>query len=225
MREDSAEFDSLQADATFRDFVCLYVAEGYKRNRNVVSLCNSDPAVVRLANRWICSFTGNLVDYGIQYHADQARRRASCVLGRRSWPSIRPAFAFSASRTATGSAGGHGGRDMGCSRSGSATPCSTRASRPGWIASGESGSRLAPTGRSGAWYRASFGERRSPVRIRPPRLRPRQPALPVRGGLGLRERLVRLVRVVRLSVRARAVARRELLPRIEDLGARACACP
>jgi hypothetical protein len=29
-----AEFTYLAAEATFRDFVCLYIAEGYKRGRN-----------------------------------------------------------------------------------------------------------------------------------------------------------------------------------------------
>src|SRR5918996_463514 len=29
----------------FRDFVCVYIGEGYKRNRNVVQISNSDPAV------------------------------------------------------------------------------------------------------------------------------------------------------------------------------------
>jgi hypothetical protein len=33
-----AEFDVLAQDPSFRDFVCLYIAEGYKRNRNVVSI-------------------------------------------------------------------------------------------------------------------------------------------------------------------------------------------
>jgi hypothetical protein len=64
-------FDRLAVDPVFRDFVCLYLAEGYKRNRNVVSVCNSDPAVVRLVDRWICRFTRNRVGYSIQYHVDQ----------------------------------------------------------------------------------------------------------------------------------------------------------
>jgi transposase-like protein len=42
--EGRAQFDELVLDASFRDFVCLYIAEGYKRNRNTVSVCNSDPA-------------------------------------------------------------------------------------------------------------------------------------------------------------------------------------
>jgi hypothetical protein len=51
--EGRANFDELARDPSFRDFVCLYLAEGYKRNRNVVSVCNSDPTVVVLCNRWI----------------------------------------------------------------------------------------------------------------------------------------------------------------------------
>src|SRR3954470_12938234 len=46
-------FDELALDPSFRDFVCLYIAEGYKRNRNTVSVCNSDPAVVVVCDRWL----------------------------------------------------------------------------------------------------------------------------------------------------------------------------
>ena len=46
-REGLREYDGLVAAPTFRDFVCLYIAEGYKRNRNSVSIGNSDPAVIR----------------------------------------------------------------------------------------------------------------------------------------------------------------------------------
>lgn len=42
-----AEFAELAVDPLFRDFVCLYIAEGYKRSRNAVSICNSDPRIVR----------------------------------------------------------------------------------------------------------------------------------------------------------------------------------
>jgi hypothetical protein len=52
-REGEESFDELARDPTFRDFVALYIAEGYKRGRNEVSICNSDPAVLELATRWI----------------------------------------------------------------------------------------------------------------------------------------------------------------------------
>ncbi|MDQ3935633.1 MAG: helix-turn-helix domain-containing protein [Actinomycetota bacterium] len=65
-------FESLATgDPTFRDFVCLYIAEGHKRDRNRVSLANSDPRVIKVANRWIKRFAKHPVHYALQYHADQ----------------------------------------------------------------------------------------------------------------------------------------------------------
>jgi hypothetical protein len=69
--EGRATFPALAADPTFRDFVCLYIAEGYKRSRNQLSVANSDPRVVRLAARWIRELAINPVTYCLQYHADQ----------------------------------------------------------------------------------------------------------------------------------------------------------
>lgn len=66
-----AEFETLAADPTFRDFVALYIAEGYKRNRNVVSIGNSDSAVLTVALDWMERFTAATFDYALQYHADQ----------------------------------------------------------------------------------------------------------------------------------------------------------
>ena len=68
------EFETLAADPTFRDFVCLYIAEGYKRNRNTASLGNSDPVVVKLATRWMRGLTSKPPRFAIQYHADQNLR-------------------------------------------------------------------------------------------------------------------------------------------------------
>jgi len=62
---------TLRRDPEFRDFVCLYIAEGYKRNRGVVSLNNSDPAVIKVADRWIKRFATNPITYQVQFHADQ----------------------------------------------------------------------------------------------------------------------------------------------------------
>ena len=66
-----ATWDDLSWDPSFRDFVALYLAEGYKRNRNVVSVGNSDPAVVVLCNTWLRRLSTGTLDYGVQYHADQ----------------------------------------------------------------------------------------------------------------------------------------------------------
>ena len=69
--EGHAQYDELIEDPMFRDFICLYIAEGYKRCRNRVSLGNSDPNVIVIAHYWIRRFGANPVFYSLQYHADQ----------------------------------------------------------------------------------------------------------------------------------------------------------
>jgi hypothetical protein len=44
------EFGELAADRTFRDFVCLFIAEGSKRNRNRVAVANRSPRSLRSAH-------------------------------------------------------------------------------------------------------------------------------------------------------------------------------
>ncbi len=76
LREDAytrglGEFDELVRQPTFRDFIVLSIAEGYKRNRTRVSIGNSDPKVVALSARWMVALTERPLTYGVQYHADQ----------------------------------------------------------------------------------------------------------------------------------------------------------
>lgn len=56
---------------SFRDFLTLFITEGHRRSRHEVSIANSDPAVVRLAARWMRVLSSNGLRYSIQYHADQ----------------------------------------------------------------------------------------------------------------------------------------------------------
>jgi hypothetical protein len=89
--EGRESFDELAADPSFRDFVCLYPAEGSKRHRNYVSVCNSDPAVVVLCNAWLRRLSARTLDYGVQYHADQdldERKSNSNQLKGRTWRSV-----------------------------------------------------------------------------------------------------------------------------------------
>lgn len=65
------EFENLAELATFRDFVALYIAEGYKRDRNCVSVANSDPVVIKICAHWIRRFCDRPLDCGLQFHADQ----------------------------------------------------------------------------------------------------------------------------------------------------------
>jgi hypothetical protein len=67
----SWEFPRLARIATFTDFVCLYIAEGYKRSRNTVQLGNADAAVIKVADRWMREFSRRPIAYLVQHHADQ----------------------------------------------------------------------------------------------------------------------------------------------------------
>jgi hypothetical protein len=77
--EGRATFSTLAVDLTFRDFVCIHIAEGYKRSRNHVSVGNSDPRVVKLAAGWI-RVRMQPAHLSLQYHADQDFERL-----RRFW--------------------------------------------------------------------------------------------------------------------------------------------
>lgn len=65
------EFDRLCREPGFRDFVCMYIGEGFKRNRNTVSVANSDPAVITLAKCWMHEFSNRKLGFAVQHHADQ----------------------------------------------------------------------------------------------------------------------------------------------------------
>jgi hypothetical protein len=65
------EFPALDRDPSFREFVALYIAEGYKRNRNRVSIANSDVAVMRIAVEWLRRLSVKEPQFSIQYHVDQ----------------------------------------------------------------------------------------------------------------------------------------------------------
>lgn len=65
------EYDRLVTLPTFRDFVVLYIAEGYKRCANTVSIANSDPNVIAMATSWLKLLSGRKLSFSVQYHADQ----------------------------------------------------------------------------------------------------------------------------------------------------------
>lgn len=77
LRDDAYEegvrsFEPLATDRTFRDFVCLYLAEGFKRDRNKVAIANSDPTVLVVSQNWLRHLSPDKrLRYAIQYHADQ----------------------------------------------------------------------------------------------------------------------------------------------------------
>jgi hypothetical protein len=78
-----AEYDELLGVPTFRDFVVLYIVEGYKRNRNRVSIGNSDPRMVEMATGWLRRLSSRPLCYAVQYHADQDLKRLRAFWGSR----------------------------------------------------------------------------------------------------------------------------------------------
>lgn len=69
------EFNDLAAVQGFRDFVSLYIAEGYKRDRNRVSVANSSPVVVKFCAMWIRRYSAKPLRCSVQFHADQNPQR------------------------------------------------------------------------------------------------------------------------------------------------------
>jgi AcrR family transcriptional regulator len=65
------EFDHFVREATFTEFVTLFIAEGHKRDRNSVSIANSDPTVIKIVNTWMLRLATKPLVYSVQYHADQ----------------------------------------------------------------------------------------------------------------------------------------------------------
>jgi len=65
----------------FRDFIMLYLTEGYRRDRNVVSVCNSNPQLVKLADRYIRYLSGKEPAYQLQCHVDNDERELKSFWG------------------------------------------------------------------------------------------------------------------------------------------------
>lgn len=76
-RRDSAErhgfyeYVTLAAVPGFREFVMLFMTEGYRRTRHSVSVCNGNPALIKLASQWLTDCSRKPLHGLIQYHADQ----------------------------------------------------------------------------------------------------------------------------------------------------------
>jgi hypothetical protein len=66
-------YDDLIAQPTFRDFISIYIADGYKRDRRKVALASADPDVMRLARRWIWRLSDRSPSLSVRYTADQSR--------------------------------------------------------------------------------------------------------------------------------------------------------
>jgi len=64
------EAPQLLNETKLRDFVVLYLAEGYRRTRHYVSICDCNPHTMVLSHEVILRFLSNSLDSSVQYHAD-----------------------------------------------------------------------------------------------------------------------------------------------------------
>lgn len=66
-----SEFSILNREPLFHDFVVLYMAEGYKRDRNSVCFTNSNAIMIQVAKYYIDRFSANKVSVSVIIHEDQ----------------------------------------------------------------------------------------------------------------------------------------------------------
>lgn len=63
--------DELLSDIFLRDFINIYLTEGYRKNRNSVAVANSNPKIIKISYYFIKKFTNNKIHFSIQHHEDQ----------------------------------------------------------------------------------------------------------------------------------------------------------
>lgn len=76
------EAPTLLQDPKLRDFAVLYLAEGYRRSRHTVSICNSNPHIMVLSHEIMLRFASNSLDYSLQYHADHDAEELRAFWGK-----------------------------------------------------------------------------------------------------------------------------------------------
>lgn len=64
------EYKYLVKNKKFRDFIILYICEGYKRCRNAVNITNSDPIIIKVAYDIMKTLTNKKARFGVQVHLD-----------------------------------------------------------------------------------------------------------------------------------------------------------
>jgi len=77
LREDAydlgiEQYNKFTKEKTFKDFVVIYLTEGYRRSRNSVSIANSNENIVLLSYKWIKKLANpkRKMIYSLQCHAD-----------------------------------------------------------------------------------------------------------------------------------------------------------
>lgn len=69
-KETYLKSEKILSDPAIRDFIVMYIAEGYKRGRNVVDFTNTDVAVIRLFVTHIRKFSDKKINYFLTYREE-----------------------------------------------------------------------------------------------------------------------------------------------------------
>lgn len=77
LREDAykdglCKYSDMVAQSSFRDFIMVYLTEGYRRTKHQVAVSNSNPNIVVLAFKWIKKLMNQdrKMDFNLQCHVD-----------------------------------------------------------------------------------------------------------------------------------------------------------
>jgi len=74
--------DELLSDIDNRDFALLYMTEGYRKTRNIVSICNSNPSIVSFSYRWLQRHTTKAPRFIVRLHPDSDAEEVTRYWGR-----------------------------------------------------------------------------------------------------------------------------------------------
>lgn len=81
-----AEWDNISQeilnDPLNRDFIVMYMCEGYRKCRNSVAFVNSNPNMIKMAYRWITKNTSNKVQVVLRYYPDHDIEKLLCYWGK-----------------------------------------------------------------------------------------------------------------------------------------------
>jgi hypothetical protein len=78
----SIDANILFKDTTFRDFITIYLCEGYRRCRNTVSVANSNKNIILLSYKWIKALSARAISFKIQIHIDQDENKLKEYWGK-----------------------------------------------------------------------------------------------------------------------------------------------
>lgn len=63
-------FSEIERDPHLRDFVIIYLTEGYRKTRNVVQVTNSNINIIQTSHKFIQMFSNKKITYNLQCHVD-----------------------------------------------------------------------------------------------------------------------------------------------------------